>query len=178
MKLKSVAVLACFVIPACSVAPEPITGDVLPMKSIFSTMSDRPYECFGYNALKNSCKALVKRSVSGDRMKVEGEFLQFLRGRGTVTVRVVSDFKIGETSVCGNLADAEVSAQSSVIPPHVLDQVLAELKERFDDEGVQCNEYLQDSDGQFFIRSKDASGRVTGPLDQVWFFSEPKALSG
>jgi len=178
MYLKSVFLLVCMFVAGCSTAPETTRGEVVPLKRILSEMRDKPYECFEYKARNDTCSAIAKRSVSGDTLRMEVEFLQFLRGRGTVTVHIDSSFKMGETSFCGRLADADIRAESTVIPPHIIDEILEDVKRRFERDGLQCNEYLLDSEGQFFSRSKDASGRVTGPADRVWFFSEPKRLSG
>lgn len=165
------------ILSACASVPEIPSATVVPIKSYLSENRDRPYECHEYNARTDSCKIVVKRSVSGDTLNLDAEFLQFLQ-RGSVTIRIASDFEIGQTTYCGSLENAVVEGTSTIAPPHIIDEAIEAARKGFARDGVQCSEYLRDEQGRIYTRSRDSSGGVVGTTDRIWLFAEPKRLSG
>ncbi|MDA8586821.1 hypothetical protein N9L47_11235 [Rhodobacteraceae bacterium] len=178
MPNKLYVLLSLLILSACAAAPEVPDAKVIPIKAFLSANRALPYECLNYNARNDTCKILAKRSVSGNILKLDVNFFQFLRYRGSVSVRIVSDFEIGQTAYCGNLENAVIEGQSTIIPPHIVEEILVALRKDLANEGTQCSEYLRDDEGRFYTRSRDRSGRAIGTTDRIWLFAEPKALSG
>ncbi|MEN0001860.1 MAG: hypothetical protein AAF940_13350 [Pseudomonadota bacterium] len=174
MKLK-IAIFGLLLI-GCAAEPMP-EGQIIPMKSIIADARERPFECDEYSIDDDTCTGIVERRFSGGSVFMDAKLQDRFPNTGLVSITLKTTFDVRETSFCGDYSDVEITARAPNFLPHVTDRVVDQMERDLKGNGVGCSSYLRDTEGRVYVVSRDSSGAIQGPADQVWFFANPKELS-
>ncbi len=171
-------VSALFLLVGCGGASPTVmpSGEPVSIQKLVSDTRGRPYECINYDPGSDSCEAIAKRQVRGDRISFDVSMLVPGPNADTVKVKIVADFRIEGGRYCGNLARADIRSEGNLTPSQrsLLEEVfLAEMISM----GELCGLYVQDAAGGYTSVTTDRAGRVfEGGIEPVRFFSRPKRL--
>ena len=168
--------LSLVLLAGCGSAVVIPEGETVSIQKLLSDTNGRPYECFAYDVGTDSCAAIAKRQVRGDKIAYDMAVLVTGPNSDAVKVSIDLDFQIVDGRYCGNYKRAEISAEGNLTPAQssLLEELLlAELLQL----GDFCEGYLRTPSGAYYSVTSDRLGRVYWESSvPVVFFSRPKKL--
>lgn len=167
------SLMALLALAACG-APQP-KGDPVPLKRLFAETPR--YECVDYEASSDSCEGIALRTVSGNRVTYDAEFLMprvsNIPGRARVQMKV--SFKMGDTSYCGNFRNAKVKV-SGVPSSYAIDLAMI-FKAQMVKQGDMCTRYYRHRNGGYLsVTTRPDGSAMRDGTAPVYFVTTPKKL--
>ena len=150
-------------------------GEVEPIRKVLSDNRALPFECVTYDARTDSCRVLVTRRVSGERIRFEGVGLVQGPDSDLIRMKLMMDFRIEGSRYCGNMRNADIQLEGKLSPGErslIEEVVLAELISM----GDVCGVYYREGGGYLSVTTDRAGRVVPDGVDQVHFFKRPKKL--
>lgn len=172
--MKRILCLFALALAACAPTPK---GPPLPIKAVYAENKGKLWECGNFDASKQTCEAVAKRSLRGDRVNYDMTLLMpKLPGiPGRARINVQATFKVTGTAYCGRFTNARYRVTG--VPPEAARSLSQGLKQEMMKEGEVCTRYYRNgTDGYISETTRRDGTPIDDGVGRVQFFANAPAL--
>lgn len=170
---RTICLIALF-LAACSPTPK---GAPVPIKQLFAENAGKLWECAEFDAGDNTCEALGKRAVRGDRVAYDAmAVLPKLPGiPGRAKMNMAMRFKIEGDAYCGRIDPSRIRVTG--VPASIAADLTQSLKVEMVKQGEICTRYYRDGPGQYIgVTTQRDGSPVDDGIAPVRFFANAPGL--